>query len=63
MLAVSSPFQIYEVLTLSPPSLKATFWIENVRGKRRDNMEKDKNILLFLETGKSAVKFRVDAIT
>ena len=43
--------------------VKATFWIKNVCGKRQDNPEKVKNIYLFLETGKSAVKFWVDAIT
>ena len=37
--------------------VKATFHIKNFRGKRGDNAEKDKNINLFLETGKSAVEF------
>ena len=57
MLAVSSPFRIYKVQTLFSLGLKATFPIKNVRGKKRDDVEKDKNILVFLETRKSAVKF------
>ena len=44
MLAVLSPFR----------GLKATFLIKKVCGKRQHKAEKDKNIYLFLETGKSA---------
>ena len=54
MLAVSSPFQSVDAFF---QGVKATFRIRNIRGKRRDNAEKDKNIHLFLETGKSAVEF------
>ena len=63
LLAVSSPFPIYKVQNAFFLGVKATFRIKNICRKRRDNAEKDKNIHLFLETGKSAVEFWVDAIT
>ena len=46
-----------------PQRVKATFRTKNVHRKRPDNAGKDKIIDLFLETGKSAGEFWVDAIT
>ena len=60
MLAVSSPFRSADAFFQGE---MATFRIKIVSRERRDNAEKDKNIYLFLETGKSAVKFWVDTIT
>ena len=57
MLAVPSPFRIYTVQTLFTKGVKGTFRIKNFYRKRQDNVEIDKNINLFLETGKSAVEF------
>ena len=54
MLALSLPFGSADAFF---QGIKATFNIKNLGGKRRDigNAENDKNIYLFLETGKSAV--------
>ena len=63
MPAVSSPFWIHEVQSLFFRLVKSIFRNKNVGGKRWDKAGKDKIINLFLETGKSAVEFWVDAIT